>query len=196
MRRFGRHAGRRRRREPCRARHARWRRDTATASICRVVSGSVLPWRGRCAQYDAAQGWCCSTSRQHSSMSAARQRCSTRCCRQPVDATTILISHRFSTVRHADRICVLERGRVVELGSHDELMALGGRYKTMFELQPRGSRPRWMRKASCSMSSDATLTRPRADRHGPVTTSLRQRSHRCGGCAGSDTPTSRGWSSW
>jgi ABC-type multidrug transport system fused ATPase/permease subunit len=49
--------------------------------------------------------------------------------------TTILISHRFSTVRHADRICVLEHGRVVELGSHDELMALGGRYRTMFELQ-------------------------------------------------------------
>ena len=49
--------------------------------------------------------------------------------------TTILISHRFSTVRHADRICVLEHGRVVELGTHDELMAAGGRYKTMFELQ-------------------------------------------------------------
>jgi ATP-binding cassette subfamily B protein len=49
--------------------------------------------------------------------------------------TTILISHRFSTVRHADRICVLERGKVVELGTHDELMALGGRYRTMFDLQ-------------------------------------------------------------
>ncbi len=49
--------------------------------------------------------------------------------------TTILISHRFSTVRHADRICVLEHGRVVELGSHDELMAQGGRYRTMFDLQ-------------------------------------------------------------
>jgi ATP-binding cassette, subfamily B, bacterial len=49
--------------------------------------------------------------------------------------TTILISHRFSTVRHADRICVLEHGKVVELGTHDELMAAGGRYKTMFELQ-------------------------------------------------------------
>jgi ATP-binding cassette, subfamily B, bacterial len=49
--------------------------------------------------------------------------------------TTILISHRFSTVRHADRICVLEHGRVVELGSHAELMALGGRYRTMFDLQ-------------------------------------------------------------
>jgi ATP-binding cassette subfamily B protein len=49
--------------------------------------------------------------------------------------TTILISHRFSTVRHADRICVLEHGRVLELGTHDELIALGGRYRTMFDLQ-------------------------------------------------------------
>ncbi len=49
--------------------------------------------------------------------------------------TTILVSHRFSTVRHAGRICVLEEGKVVELGSHDELMALGGRYRTMFDLQ-------------------------------------------------------------
>ncbi len=49
--------------------------------------------------------------------------------------TTILISHRFSTVRHADRICVLEHGKVIELGHHDELMALGGRYRTMFDLQ-------------------------------------------------------------
>ncbi|MFN8022447.1 MAG: ABC transporter ATP-binding protein [Acidimicrobiales bacterium] len=49
--------------------------------------------------------------------------------------TTVLISHRFSTVRLADRICVIEAGRVVELGSHDELMALGGRYRSMFDLQ-------------------------------------------------------------
>jgi ABC-type multidrug transport system fused ATPase/permease subunit len=49
--------------------------------------------------------------------------------------TTILISHRFSTVRHVDRICVLEDGRVIELGTHDDLMALGGRYHTMFTLQ-------------------------------------------------------------
>jgi ABC-type multidrug transport system fused ATPase/permease subunit len=49
--------------------------------------------------------------------------------------TTILISHRFSTVRHADLICVIEQGAVVELGSHDELMAKGGRYRTMFDLQ-------------------------------------------------------------
>jgi ATP-binding cassette, subfamily B, bacterial len=51
------------------------------------------------------------------------------------DCITILVSHRFSTVRHADRICVLEAGRAVELGGHDELMARGGRYRTMFDLQ-------------------------------------------------------------
>ena len=49
--------------------------------------------------------------------------------------TTVLVSHRFSTVRKVDRICVVERGRVVEIGSHDELMAAGGRYRTMFDLQ-------------------------------------------------------------
>jgi ATP-binding cassette, subfamily B, bacterial len=50
-------------------------------------------------------------------------------------STTVLISHRFSTVRHADRICVLEHGQVVELGTHEELMAARGRYRTMFDLQ-------------------------------------------------------------
>ncbi len=47
----------------------------------------------------------------------------------------LLISHRFSTVRMADRIVVLEGGRLVEEGNHARLMALGGRYAAMFEMQ-------------------------------------------------------------
>ncbi len=56
------------------------------------------------------------------------------------DRITILISHRFSTVRMADEIAVLERGRIIERGSHAELLALGGRYARLFTLQAQGYR--------------------------------------------------------
>ena len=49
----------------------------------------------------------------------------------------VLISHRFSTVRSADRIHILHEGRIVESGTHDELVALGGRYARMYEVQAR-----------------------------------------------------------
>ena len=49
--------------------------------------------------------------------------------------TVVLVTHRFGSARSADRIAVLHEGRVVELGSHDELMRLGGRYAELFELQ-------------------------------------------------------------
>ncbi len=51
------------------------------------------------------------------------------------DRTSVIISHRVSTVREADMICVLDEGRVIEQGTHDELLALGGEYADLYERQ-------------------------------------------------------------
>nr|WP_237427621.1 ABC transporter ATP-binding protein [Deinococcus xianganensis] len=57
---------------------------------------------------------------------------------QTRERITLLISHRFSTVRLADQIVVLNGGEIVESGSHEDLMTLGGRYATLYDLQARG----------------------------------------------------------
>ena len=54
--------------------------------------------------------------------------------------TAVLISHRFSSVRMADRILALADGRIEASGTHDELLAQGGRYAELFELQAAGYR--------------------------------------------------------
>lgn len=54
--------------------------------------------------------------------------------------TTLIVSHRFSTVRKADKIIVMEQGKITQLGSHDELLLRGGLYKEMFETQAEGYR--------------------------------------------------------
>jgi ATP-binding cassette subfamily B protein len=56
------------------------------------------------------------------------------------DQAAILISHRLSTVKMADRIYLLEKGRIVESGTHDELIQLGGTYAHLFETQAQNYR--------------------------------------------------------
>ena len=124
-----------RRRGPRRSRHDPGARVSRAAPTSPAVNGNASRSRVRCARCGSAPVSCCSTNRPRSSTCAAKPRSSTGSWRRRVSCTTILISHRFSTVRHADRICVLEHGRVVELGTHDELMAHHGRYRTMFDLQ-------------------------------------------------------------
>jgi ATP-binding cassette subfamily B protein len=51
------------------------------------------------------------------------------------DRTVLLISHRFSSVRSADNVYVLDHGRIIESGSHDELMRLNGQYAELFTMQ-------------------------------------------------------------
>jgi subfamily B ATP-binding cassette protein MsbA len=51
--------------------------------------------------------------------------------------TTLVIAHRLSTVQNADKIVVMDRGRVVEQGSHAELLALGGAYAALYQMQFR-----------------------------------------------------------
>ena len=73
--------------------------------------------------------------RPPASTARARPSSRTACRRCGSGRTTFVIAHRLSTIRSADQILVLEAGEIVERGSHDELMALDGRYKQLYDKQ-------------------------------------------------------------
>ena len=84
--------------------------------------------------------------------------------------TTVAVAHRLSTVAHADLILVMEEGRVVERGTHEELMALGGRYRRQVELQTEAlSRP----TVASVAGTPARVSRRRPGRGGAVGTGAR-----------------------
>ena len=98
----------------------------------RAGSGSVLHWLGRSSAKEACSS---STSRRRPWMPALSTTSSCRCDGSQQGRSVVLVSHRFSSVRSADRIYVLEGGRIIERGSHGELIALNGHYAELFNLQ-------------------------------------------------------------
>ena len=75
--------------------------------------------------------------------------------------TVIVIAHRLSTIRRADKIVVLDKGRIREIGTHEELVARGGIYQRLHELQIRDvDRVRWTIVSVRSMTGFARVRKP------------------------------------
>ena len=112
-----------------RLRHVSWARK---ASGCRAASASASPSPARSC---AIRRCCCWMRRPARWMRSRNRRCSRRWRRCRADRTTIVIAHRLATVRGADRIVVMEAGRVVATGTHDSLIREGGIYARLARLQ-------------------------------------------------------------
>jgi ATP-binding cassette subfamily B protein len=68
---------------------------------------------------------------------ATEQRIRAAMRKYAADRVTIIVAHRLSSLMHADQILFVEDGQIIERGTHDELLAAGGRYKALYDLQVR-----------------------------------------------------------
>ena len=109
-----------------------WAGGSRAESICPAENGKSSPWRARTF---AMRKYCILDEPTASLDARSELEVFERFAELTQGKMALLISHRFSTVRMADRIVVLEGGRLVEEGSHAQLMALGERYAAMFEMQ-------------------------------------------------------------
>ena len=117
--------------------------------------------------------------------------------------TAVVIAHRLATARRADRIAVVDGGRIVEIGSHDELVAAGGRYATMFKMwqshaertQPERTQPERTQPERTQPETSPRTTSPRTTwsggvrtcDDGPTTDAARGDGRRSAGASGSGT---------
>ncbi len=76
--------------------------------------------------------------------------------------TTFVIAHRLSTIRSADQILVLEQGEIVEKGTHDELLALNGRYRQLYDKQYRFEKDRFINPGEDFTPEPEKVAMPRA----------------------------------
>ena len=130
--RAGRHAGRGPRVHHDAAPTATTRSSASGARSSPAASASASRWPGRsCATRPSS----CSTRPRRRSTTRPRPPSSGRSSACRPDRTTIVIAHRLSTVRHAHRIHVLEAGRVIEAGTHEELVEHGGLYAALWRVQ-------------------------------------------------------------